>query len=175
MRTHRVPFCLAPTQKFCHFDRSEAEWRNLLFVSRSQMLTKSSNTKQPSPKTDAEKPGLVPGFLWTCWIAPNGARQLVLLLANLLAIPLACQCFLHALLLTGLQVKGVTLHFLDDVFLLHLALKAAKSILEGLTLLQTNFCQCKNTPLSGHAGQLTDYRIPAQNARPPVPNHYSPG
>jgi hypothetical protein len=32
--------------------------------------------------------------------------------------------------------------------------------------LQTNFCQCKNTPLSGHAGQQTEYRIPPQNARP---------
>lgn len=76
-------------------------------------------------------------------------RSSVLFLANLLAIPLACQGFLDALLLAGLQVEGVALDFLDDVFLLHLALEAAKSILEGLTLLQTNFCQCKNTPLPG--------------------------
>lgn len=65
----------------------------------------------------------------------NRTKCLVLFLTNLLAIPLACQCFLHALLLAGLQVKGVTLDFLDDVFLLHLALETTKSILKGLTLL----------------------------------------
>ena len=61
--------------------------------------------------------------------------KLVLFLANLLTVPLTCQGFLHALLLAGLQVKGVALNFLDDVFLLHLALETAKSILKGLTLL----------------------------------------
>jgi len=81
-------------------------------------------------------------------------EALVLFLTNLLAIPLACKCFLDALLFAGLQVEGVTLHFLDDVFLLHLALEAAECVLEGLTLLETNFCQCKNTPLSGLDGHL---------------------
>jgi hypothetical protein len=84
-------------------------------------------------------------------------EALVLFLADLLAIPLTCEGFLHALLFAGLQVKGVALNFLNDVFLLHLALEAAKRVLEGLTLLQTNFCQCKNTPLSGHAGRLLGY------------------
>jgi hypothetical protein len=92
-------------------------------------------------------------------------RKLILFLANLLAIPLACKCFLDALLLAGLQVKGVTLHFLDDVFLLHLALEAAECVLEGFTLLETYFCQCKNTPLSGHDGQISGYRKTTRNAR----------
>jgi len=40
----------------------------------------------------------------------------------------------------------VTFHFLDDVFLLYLSLKAAKRILEGLSLLQSDFSQTDYTP-----------------------------
>ena len=111
--------------------------------------------------TDAEKPGAGRASLATCCgtelmrkARRERCKALILFLTDLLAIPLACQGFLDALLLAGLQVEGVALDFLDDVFLLHLALEAAKSILEGLTLLQTNFCQCKNTPLPGLAGRL---------------------
>ena len=49
---------------------------------------------------------------------------LVLFLARLLTSALASQRGLHTLFLAGLQVKGVTFHFFNDVFLLHLALKA---------------------------------------------------
>ena len=52
-------------------------------------------------------------------------EKLVLLFTSLLAIPLAGQCGLYALFLTGLQIVGVTLYFLDDVFLLNLPLKPA--------------------------------------------------
>ena len=45
--------------------------------------------------------------------------------AALLAITLTCQSFLSPSLLAGLQIEGVTLYLLDDVFLLHLALEAA--------------------------------------------------
>ena len=51
--------------------------------------------------------------------------RLVLLFTCLFASALACKRSFHALLFAGLQVKGVTFHFLDDVFLLHLALEAA--------------------------------------------------
>jgi hypothetical protein len=51
--------------------------------------------------------------------------SLVLLFASLLAIPLARQCCFDAALFTGLQVLGVTLDFLDNVFLLNLALEPA--------------------------------------------------
>jgi len=37
------------------------------------------------------------------------------------------------------------LYFLDDVFLLHFALKAPECILKRLTLLNDYFCQC-NSP-----------------------------
>ena len=36
--------------------------------------------------------------------------------------------------------------FLDDVFLLYFALKAAQGIFERLTFLQSNFCQTRYTP-----------------------------
>jgi hypothetical protein len=54
---------------------------------------------------------------------------LVLLFAILFASTLACQCLFDALLLARFQVIGVTLHFLNDVFRLNLALEAAKGIL----------------------------------------------
>jgi hypothetical protein len=53
----------------------------------------------------------------------------VLLFASLLAGSLASESGFHALFLAGLQVKGVTLDLLDNVFLLHLALEPAQSVL----------------------------------------------
>src|SRR5579864_7000791 len=52
---------------------------------------------------------------------------------------LARQSLLHSALLARLQVIGVTLHFLNDVLRLNLALEAAKGVLQRLTLLQSNF------------------------------------
>ena len=72
--------------------------------------------------------------------------RLVLLFTSLFAIPLARQCFLDATLFTGLQVVGVTFDFLDDVFLLNLALKPAKGILKRLAFLYANLCQIDYTP-----------------------------
>jgi hypothetical protein len=70
----------------------------------------------------------------------------ILLLADLFTGALASQCGLDALLLTGLQVKRVALDLFNDVFLLHLALETAQSILKGFTLLQSNFRQSEHTP-----------------------------
>jgi hypothetical protein len=72
-------------------------------------------------------------------------KQLVLLFTDFFAITLASQRFLHALLLTRLQIKRVTLDFLDNVFGLHLALKPPQGILKGFAFLYSNLCQ-KNTP-----------------------------
>jgi hypothetical protein len=71
---------------------------------------------------------------------------LVLFLANLLPIPLASQRLFHALFLTRLQVERMPLNFLDYVFGLNLALKAAEGIFEWFTLLHTYFRQFPNTP-----------------------------
>ena len=73
---------------------------------------------------------------------------LILFFSCLLAGPLASQCRFNTFLLAGLQVKGVTLNLLDDVFLLHLALEATKSVLEGFTLLKSNFSQTDTPPNS---------------------------
>jgi hypothetical protein len=50
---------------------------------------------------------------------------LILFFACLFSGALASQRSFHTLFFTGLQVEGVTLDLLDDVFLLHLALEAA--------------------------------------------------
>ena len=68
-------------------------------------------------------------------------KSLVLFLTDLLAIALACKCFLYTLLFAWFQVERVTLDFLDDVFRLNLTLKTAKSILKGFAFLNSNFCQ----------------------------------
>lgn len=77
----------------------------------------------------------------------DGPVGLILLLARFLTAALACERFFHPLLLARLQVKGVTFHFLDDVLLLYLPLEAAKRVLEGLALLNSDFSQTYDTPL----------------------------
>ncbi len=71
---------------------------------------------------------------------------LVLFFARFLASSLASKSGLNTLFLAGLQVKGVALDLLDNVFLLHLALEAAQSVLEGFTLLKSYFCQTDTPP-----------------------------
>jgi hypothetical protein len=76
------------------------------------------------------------------------------LFANLLLCPLTSQSLLYAELCAGLQIVGMTLDFLNDIFRLNFALKAAKSALDGLALLQSDFCQTKSPPnpaINGHA------------------------
>jgi len=70
---------------------------------------------------------------------------LVLLFPRLFPRPLPGQRRFHALFLSRLQVKGVPLDLLNDVFLLHLALEAPQCIFEGFSLLQPYLGQT-NTP-----------------------------
>ena len=69
-----------------------------------------------------------------------------LFLAGLLAIALAGQGLLHAHLLAWLHVIRVPLDFLDDVFLLHLALETAQCILKRFAFLNLYFCQKRFHP-----------------------------
>ncbi len=71
--------------------------------------------------------------------------RLLCFFASLLAIPFPRQRFFHATLLTGLQIEGVALDFLDDVFLLDLPLEPAQCVFKGFTLLNSNFRQKKYT------------------------------
>jgi len=70
----------------------------------------------------------------------------VLLFPSFFPAAFARQRFLHALLLAGFQIKGVALNLLNNVFLLHLALKAPQCIFQRLTLLQSDFRQRDYTP-----------------------------
>jgi hypothetical protein len=61
---------------------------------------------------------------------------------------------LYAELRAGLQIVGMTLYFLNNVFRLNFALEAAKGALYRLTFLQSNFSQTKSPPnpaINGHA------------------------
>jgi hypothetical protein len=77
-------------------------------------------------------------MLWPIW--------LFLFFPCFFAAALARQCFLYPLFLAGLQVKGVTLHFLDDVLLLHLPLEATQGIFQRFAFLQSDFSQRNYTP-----------------------------
>ena len=69
----------------------------------------------------------------------------ILFLARFFSSTFASQRCFDALFLAGLQVEGMALDLLDNVFLLHLAFEAAQSVLEGFTLLKSYFSQL-NTP-----------------------------
>jgi hypothetical protein len=73
-------------------------------------------------------------------------NALILFFTCFFASPLARESSLDALLLAWLQVKGVALDLLDNVFLLYLALETAQSVLEGFALLKSNFCQTDTPP-----------------------------
>jgi len=62
-------------------------------------------------------------------------------LIALFAIPLPRQGFLGPAAFAGLQVKGVALDLLDDVFLLDLALETAECAFERFTFLHEYFGQ----------------------------------
>jgi hypothetical protein len=82
--------------------------------------------------------------------------NLILFLTDLLTITLTGQRFFHALLFTRFQVERVTLDFLDNVFGLHLALKAPQGILKGFAFLYSNLCQEKYTSKQSQSGYSED-------------------
>jgi len=84
------------------------------------------------------------------WPPPkaNGLFSLVLFLACFLAAALASQRFFYSLPLAGLQVKRVTLYFLDNVLGLYLPLEPPQGVFEGFTLLKSNFRQQLHPPTS---------------------------
>jgi hypothetical protein len=73
-------------------------------------------------------------------------NALVLFFACFLAGALASQRLFHTFLFAGLQIKGVTFHFLDDVLGLDFTLEAAERVFERLAFLQSDFCQLNYTP-----------------------------
>jgi len=71
---------------------------------------------------------------------------LVLFFSCLLTSSLARERSFHSLFLARLQVEGVALDLLDNVFLLHLALEPPQRVFEGFPLLQSYFCQTDTPP-----------------------------
>jgi len=67
--------------------------------------------------------------------------QLILLATLLLAQSLPRKRFFCPALFTGLHIEAVLLDFLDDIFLLHFALKTAQRIFQRFTLLDNHLCQ----------------------------------
>jgi hypothetical protein len=84
----------------------------------------------------------------------DGPNELVLLFTSLFTTPFTRQSFLHAFLLAWFEVKGMSLDFLDNVFLLYLSLKATQGIFEGFSLLQSDFCQLNYTPKLVQMGRI---------------------
>ena len=69
-------------------------------------------------------------------------RCLVLLATLLLAQSLPRKRFFCTAFLAGLHIEAVLLDFLDDIFLLHLALETPQGIFQRFILLNNDFCQC---------------------------------
>ncbi len=91
---------------------------------------------------------------------PRTARLAsVLFLACFLAAALASQRFFYALPLAGLQVKRVTLYFLDNVLGLYLPLESPQCVFEGFTFLKSNFRQQTTPPHSSKQDPLVMARI----------------
>jgi len=71
-----------------------------------------------------------------------GEAELVRFSPLLLTQSLPRKRFLGTAFLAGLHVEAVLLDFLDDVFLLHLALETAQCIFQRLTFLDNDFSHC---------------------------------
>ena len=72
--------------------------------------------------------------------------QLFLFFPRFLAAAFTRQSFLGAPFFAGLQVEGVPLDLLDDVFLLYLALKTPKGVFQRFSFLKSYFRQTYKHP-----------------------------
>src|SRR6266436_8651692 len=77
---------------------------------------------------------------------PGPPLKLVRFPPLLLAQSLPRKRFFRPALLAGFHVEAVLLDFLDDVFLLHLALETPQGIFQGFTLLDDDFSHFINSP-----------------------------
>jgi len=74
---------------------------------------------------------LPPVFSICCWMPASAAPfgcNLIRLFANLFSSTLSRQGLLHPAFRARLQVEGVALHFLNDVFRLNFALEATEGV-----------------------------------------------
>src|SRR6266550_6879129 len=119
-----------------------------LLVGEEQLFTRGPNELRRAVHTPQ---GLVlelhrsPPLL----VVDPGPAALLRFAPELLAITLARQRLLGAAFVTRLQVEGVLLDVLDDVFLLHLPLEPSKGALDGFALLNLDFSHAMKHPLTG--------------------------
>jgi len=92
-------------------------------------------------------------YLTGAWITERGAKlwtsrikKSILFAPLLFTQTLPRKRFLCPALLAGFHVEAMLLDFLDDVFLLHLALKTPQGIFQWLTLLDNDFSHLVNSP-----------------------------
>ena len=79
-------------------------------------------------------------------VEPGPPKILIRFPPLLLAQSLPRKRFLGPALLAGFHVETMLLDFLDDVFLLHLALKTPQGIFQRFTLLDDDFSHAINSP-----------------------------
>src|SRR6202011_2458060 len=89
-----------------------------------------------------------------CGAEPRRGGRLVRFAPLLLAQSLPRKRFFCPALLAGFHVEAVLLDFLNDVFLLHLALEAPECILKRFTLLNDYFGHWFFTPIQVRIGYL---------------------
>ena len=89
-------------------------------------------------------------------------RRVTPIRAGASSVALPRQRLLGPPLVARLQIEGVLLDVLDDVFLLHLALEAAERALNGLAFLNLDFSHAYETP--PHPGQATPCEGPLKSA-----------
>src|SRR5690348_5163655 len=84
----------------------------------------------------------------------SSENRLIRFPALLFAQSLPRKRFLCPALLAGLHVEAVLLDFLDDVFLLHLALETTQGVLQRFTFLDNDFGHSSFTPNPVRIGNL---------------------
>lgn len=108
-------------------------WRNVQFVAPPRRAVPVLRLLPEAFDSDCRRPRNAPIL--------RRVMSSILLFTSLFAIPLARQCCLDAALLTGLQIVGVTLDFLDNVLRLYLPLEPAQRIFQRFAFLYANLSQ----------------------------------
>jgi len=78
---------------------------------------------------------------------------------KLLTTPFPGECLFGSALVTGLQVEGMLLDVLDNVFLLYLTFEAAECTLDGLTFLDFDFSHALKHPLTRKRALSNDSQL----------------
>src|SRR4029079_18022322 len=94
----------------------------------------------------------------------RSAAALLRFASKLLAITLSRQRLLRAAFIARLQVEGVLLDILDDVFLLHLPLEPSESALDRFALLNLDFSH--PVPHPPYSGCFRALRAPVMSCPP---------